>query len=84
MLRSVKNVYCSNEFIASISFEESTWYEGITPRYLRNVGYLNGVIYGRLAYLNLIRRAYKLSNKEKMKFFYLLKWMYRGLKEYYS
>ena len=58
-------IYVSPKLISYVDQSQSTWYEGITEKYLNAIGYVYSRIYGRLAILAIYRRAYRLKNKTK-------------------
>lgn len=86
LAQTTKKFYKSPTLVAYIKQEDSSWFDGYTDRYLENLGYLHGKIYGKLAYLSLVRRAYKLSKRNDVteSFLILLRQMYRGLHQYYK
>lgn len=84
--RNIKNFYTTNSLIANIKREDSTWFRGYTEKYFYNVGYLHSALYGRLAYLSTLRRAYKFSKKKEINYTLceMFRFMKKGIKSFYS
>lgn len=58
-------IYVSPILLSYVDQSESTWYEGITERYLEALGYIYSRVYGNLALLAIYRRAFRLRRQTK-------------------
>lgn len=58
-------LYVSPILLSYVDQGNSTWYEGITERYIESLGYCYSRIYGKLAILAIYRRAFRMQKNTK-------------------
>lgn len=58
-------IYHSPELISYVKQEDSSWFCGYTEQYFVSCGYIYGRIYGILAPLACLRRAYRIKKRKK-------------------
>lgn len=76
------NVYVSKEFLGSVSFECSTWFQGVNERYFYGFGAFYKDAFPRLYPLMLFYLIFRTRKKTNMAFFKKLHWMINGVKGY--
>ena len=75
-------MYVSPILLSYVDQGNSSWYEGITERYLEAIGYIYSRIYRRIAMLAIYRRVFKLKGKtNKFTFAQMVSIMRKGMKK---
>lgn len=84
MLKKKIKLYRSPVDIAGIDQSESSWFQGHNEKYFLTGGMVIGTIYPKLAYLIVIRSAYKAykRNDSGKSFIGILKCYYKGIKKH--
>ena len=81
-IESKGKIYVSPKLLGYVEQTDSSWFEGITERYLNAMGYVYARIYGKLAILAIYRRAYKLRKKvNNFNLLQMIKLMKKGMKQ---
>ncbi|WP_288887380.1 glycosyltransferase family A protein [uncultured Eubacterium sp.] len=74
------NIYISPILISYVKQEESSWFDGYSDRYFITSGYIYKKLYGRMALLFVIRKAFRLKNKSGKKIMEIIGLMKKGMK----
>lgn len=77
-------VYESPLMVSYVHQEKSTWFEGYTERYFLTVGYIYAKLYGALATLAMIRRAYRIHRSRAVQYSMMdmIRMMRKGIVKY--
>ncbi len=76
------SVYASKETIGNVSFEKSSWYQGVNERYFYGFGAHFKDAHAKTYPLWMFIFAIRTSKMTKMKFFDKIRWMRNGVKGY--
>ena len=81
LLTKGARIYATPTFLSYIDQGESSWFNGYTEKYFKSVGYIYSRIYGRMASLAILRRAYRLRGKADYTYKQMVDLMNLGMKE---
>ena len=82
LIWSPLRIYRSPEMISYVKQDGSTWFHGYDEHYFITSGYIYEKVYGWLAGLFLVRKAWKLRKKSTLSFAEMVSLQRRGVREY--